>query len=625
MDITTLKQIVKDSLKNGQFSLDTSLLNSPSITTIATDNFPNKILNLTPDSKTPIIEPPDGQSIIVVGTGIMLPFSNLHVQAKFYILNQNAALTLCAVADPGYTLDKSFPLFKNNLGSAILFATTPALPSIYLLSDPDQGRNSGLSFEGNIDLTTMSGGLSSLLGIGNQSIKGPVILKNGASLFQSIEFDGPAINNVNLWVAKNCTVEFKIANYLFENPYSNSNAAVPYIEMDLVIPFTAQQKPYKIPLSVSITNFDSDIRFQANLSDVIDAGLEEISSLANNVGLSSILPSSSSFPIEKVLKFSDFYMDYNAKSNGLSCIGLQVQSTAPWTILTYGSGKTLKAEIVQLDFAVMTPFSSPSPFITVSGDIALTKTATLSIMGQYPNWEIQGYLKDGSVLSLKEVIEEFLGDAKDIPDLSVTEFGFDVQSENYSFDVGLYGSWTINGDSSLALTVENLRFALSSSKQEKTAQISGAFSIASVGLFVNADYDSSPEKSGWQFSGGTEPGQIIPIGNFIDYLTQTFKIGSPPQWIKNIMLQDLTTDFNTASKDFDFSVTGNIPLGASTDLQITVGFAMTSSGTTYKKTLSGSFKIGSEKFTLIFSEGSDEQYDPTFLEPKHTERTLHLH
>ncbi len=607
MDIDTLKKIIKSSLKDNLFFLDTALLESESITAIAIDNFPNNTLQITPDSKTPIIEPADGKSIIAMGIGIDDPFNGLPMQAMFYILNQEAALTISATGDAGWTLEQSFPLFYDTLGALILFNMTPTPPTLYLLSDPQQDRSKGLSFEGNIDFSAMSGGLVPLLGIQSQQIKGEVILKNGASQFQSINFQSPEITDVNLWIAKNCTIQFSIANYLLENPYFNTYTAVPYIEMDSVIPFQAQGNLYTLPISVRLTNFESDIWFRIELSDAIDAALDEISVLANNAGLSGILPPASAFPIEKILKLSDFFFTFNSATAAISSIGLQVESVSPWTIVHIdATNKTLTAENVKLNFTVITPFSSPSPYIIVSGDISLTPMATISIMGSYPNWEIQGYLKEGSVLSIKEVIEEFVGPVQEIPDLSVIEFGFDVQSESYTFDIGLTGSWLMNPDSNLVLTVEELRFSIVAMGEEKTAQFSGNFSIGSVGIYVTADYSSSLEESGWQFSGGTEPGQLIAIGDFITYLTQAFSVGSPPAWIQKITLQDLKTDFNTLSKDFDFSITGNIPIGANETLQIIIGFSMAAQGVVYTKTLFGSFSIGAETFTLIFSTNPAE-------------------
>lgn len=607
MDIATLKKIINSSLKDSLFSLDTTLLTSQSITILATDNLPNNILQMTPDSKTPIIEPSDGKSIIAIGKGLNDPFMGMSMQATFYILNQEAALTIVATGSAGWTFEQSFPLFYNTLGAKILFSMAPAPPTLYLLSNPQQDRNIGLSFEGVVDFSAMSGGLAGLLGLQTQPIKGAIVLKNGAKQFQSINLESPEITNVNFWIAKNCSVQLKIANYLLQNPFSKIYSAIPYIEMDSAIPFQAQGKSHTLPIAVQITNFDGDMRFQADLSSAIDAALDEISALANSVGLSSILPSAAVFPVENILKLADFYFDVNGATDSISTIGLQVQSASPWTILQIDStGKTLKADNVTLDFRVVTPFSTPTPYIIVSGDISLTPTAAVSIIGSYPDWDIQGYLKEGSVVKIQELIEELVGPTQGVPDLSVVEFGFDVQSGSYLFDIGLYGSWSINGDSNLALIVEELRFVINTMGQEKTVQFLGVLSVAGVGVYVAADYSSSATESGWQFSGGTEAGQLIHIGDFITYLTQIFGVQSPPQWVANITLQDLKTDFNTVSKNFDFSITGNIPLGANQTLKIIMGFSMQAQGVAYTKILSGSFLIGAQTFTLIFSTSPSE-------------------
>ena len=92
MDIEQLKKIIEDSLKDGVFSLDVTILGSPGITVLAAHYLPAKTLKLSGAS----IKNVDSNSITVGGTGDGIPFKGMNANAKFYILQECAALTMKA-------------------------------------------------------------------------------------------------------------------------------------------------------------------------------------------------------------------------------------------------------------------------------------------------------------------------------------------------------------------------------------------------------------------------------------------------------------------------------------------------------------------------------------------------
>src|SRR6185503_16184208 len=182
MDINELKKLVEDALKGADFSLNLESLSSPGVTYIAKHYLPGSTLTLTGAK----ILSQDAGSITIEGTGAEKPFNGMSVEAKFYILAGQAALTLKATGNSGYTLAKSFPEFEGTIGQAILFNSSPQPPVLFLLSDPESGLNTGLSFSGDIDFKSMTSGVSALLGIQSQSINGPIVLKTAApTLFPS--------------------------------------------------------------------------------------------------------------------------------------------------------------------------------------------------------------------------------------------------------------------------------------------------------------------------------------------------------------------------------------------------------------------------------------------------------
>jgi len=599
MDIAKLKQIIGDNLKNGVLDLNTAKLESPGITAIATDYLPEAVLKLS-DAQ---ITSSDSTSITVGGKGTAIPFTGMTIAAKFYLVDTNAALTMTATGTKDWTLNKAVPAFDDTLGAGVRFADTPAPPTLSLLSDPDGGKPQGLTFAGTIDFAAMSAGISTLLGIKTEALQGPMQLKKGGTEFTSINFAGPEIKEVNLWLAKNCTVGFGMTSEVIADPAIKTVAAIPNIGLTTVVPFTASGNTYELPLSVQVTDLDSFIRLSADITGLINASLDALGSFAGGADLKKTIPST--FHIEEYVRFTSLFVDFDVKGTSVEMMGLQVNSTKPWPIVTVAStGKTFNAENIVLNFNVLKPFGgSAKPSVYLGGEITLTERASLYVSAGYPNFEIQGYLTEKSVLSIREFVENFVGDASGVPELLyVDSLGFDLQSGDYSFEISIDGYWPVNGEQDLSLIVQQLGFAVHYTQEEKTASFNGCVRVGTVDIYVTADYSSSNGKSGWIFTGKTGLGQRIPIGEFVTYLTDTFNAGKPPSWIEGITLQDLSVTVNTLDKKYDFSVTGNIPIAANDEIHITVGFkmeALAEGG--YKKILSGKLAIGKSEFDLVYT------------------------
>jgi hypothetical protein len=594
MDIEQLKKIIEDNLKDKVFSLDTAILNSPGITVIANHYLPGGILKFSDAS----IASSDSNSITITGKGADLPFKDMTIaSAKFYILQSNVALTMQATGDKDWTLDKAIPAFKNTLGASVRFATGSAAPAFYLLSDEDEGRPIGLTFTGIIDFKTMDSGISSLLGIEKESVTGPIQMKNGGVEFVSIDFDGPEVKNVDLWLAKDCAIEFKMESYILPNPISNSAVAIPNITLVTDIPFSASGNEYHLPLSVQVINLTEPIRFSADITQLIDASLDAIGKFIGGVNLKGTIPPS--FHIEEYVKFESLFVDFDVNGKSVSAIGLEIKSATPWTIVRVAStGKTFDARNIFLSFNVMDPFTEAKrAYLSIGGEITLTDRAALFISASYPNFQILGCLTDDSVLSIKEFISQFVGDPSGVPELLyVDQLSFDLSSGNYVFEIGVGGFWEINSQKSGALIIEQLSFAVQYTKEVQTASFLGKIRVDTIDITVTADYSATEGKKGWIFTGETGKDQRIEIRDFVNYLAETFHAGEPPEWIQGISLQDLSIKINTLDKSFDFSVTGNIPIAANNELKIIAGFKMEALEGGYEKKLTGIFYIGKSEF-----------------------------
>ncbi len=606
MDIDKLKQLIEDALKGDVFTLDTAVLSSPAITAIAKDYFPKGTINLT---GVPPLSP-EPQSITVKGTGVDIPFKDMAVEAKFYIADSEAALTLTATGDAAWTLDKSIPAFDDTLGASVRFSVTPAPPTLFLLSNAADDKEIGLTFAGTIDFSAMTTGISALLGITNEHIEGPVVLKTGGTEFESIDFTGPTLVDRDLWIVKKCNVTFNMGSNILPNPESDEGVPLPYIELASYIPFSASGTDYKLPIAVQVINLENFVRFTADMSGAVKATLDALSSLINGTVLGGLLPSKSSFPIENLLTFTELYVDFDVNGKQVQAVGMQVASVEPWTIVHIQStDKTFYAKNVKLDFCVITPFSGAKPYLNLGGEITLTDKASLYVSASAPDFEVQGYLTEDSVLNIKDFIAQFVGNPSGVPeDLVINQLGFDLKSGYYSFEIDILGYWPINGEKSLTLAVEQLGFSVLYTEEEKTANFSGMLRVDTVDITVTANYSASEAGKGWEFSGSTGEGQLIKIGDFVTYLTKTFGVGAPPKWIQDISLQDLKATLNTLSKNFTFSVTANIELAKNT-LQIVVDFEMKAveDGAGYEKILGGTLTLNKKHiFTLKFTSSPSD-------------------
>lgn len=605
MDFATLKHLIEAGLKGSQYVLDTAVLGSPAISAMAADYLPAATLTLVPDATTPFVLPPGATSIIVKGSGFDAPFKGLALDVTFTLDHAGAvSFALRAVGDQDWTLDKSFAVFAGNIGAALRFKGAPAAPALTLLSDAQGACPAGLAFDGTIDFSVMSVGIASLLGIASQAVRGPVILLQGGSQFVSLLLRGPDLANVDLWLA-NVAVQFWIGNDTIGSPGAATATPIPYIALGASIPFGTSQAgaARHIGIAVHATNFDAAIRFEADIADLLDASLDELGTLIGGAALSSTLPPRSSFPIESVLKVSDLYMDVEPTGKSVACVGVQVVSTSDWHILHLAStGRDIVARDVKLDFTVLTPFSQPAPYLNLGGVFPLTDTADLYLSASFPDFEVMGYLTEGSALAIADFIALFVGPCQGIPDLSITTLYFDLVADDYTVDIEITGFWPINSSQSLALIVEELGFSVTWNAGILSASFSGTMRVAGVDVSILAAYGTG---AGWQFSGQTGAGEQIHIGDVVAYLARTFGLGAPPAWLQKISLQDLKVDFNTQTRDFDFAVTGTIPL-AGGKLVIKTVFAMAAVADGYTRTLSGTLTVGAAIFLLQFSSSPSD-------------------
>jgi hypothetical protein len=494
MDIERLKKLVKESLKDGLFSLSTPVLESKAVDTISDEYLPKNTILL---SKAEVEEPAHGKSIIVHGRGVDYPFKGMGASLEFALQGGEVSLDLIARGDADWSLSTGFPPFRNTFAAMLRFSGTR--PPVISLSShgATSGKSKGMFFEGALEPNSLAAVMAGFIGAKEQILSGPVKLKEKGSKLQQVDLAIPPVESVDFGIAVVKKLEFKMGSANGYSPHKKRDLTLPYIELAAKIPFTARGKEREIPVSVQIVNLESDIRFSADLSAGIDAGLDELKNLANQIGFKELLPTSD-FPISDILKLKEFFLDFNASARKkVSVIGIGVENRNPWKILHLEqSKKDLIVNRVELDLRVYEPFSAPAPWLGISGEVAIGDGVFL-IDANLPDWTIHGYLKQGTKINLTDILKEFMGSIAGAPTLEIDDLEFELASGNYSLAVALASSWPVG---KMAFSIDRVGLSISYSEAEKTkAAVQGNFRIANVDVAVKADYPG--EKAGWTFNG----------------------------------------------------------------------------------------------------------------------------
>lgn len=224
-----------------------------------------------------------------------------------------------------------------------------------------------------------------------------------------------------------------------------------------------------------------------------------------------------------------------------------------WTIIT----DKLELEKIGAVFTVSDPAhpkaENMSAFLFAQlkvGPVGIDASVTL------PDKTFQAQLATGTEIDVNQVLNTFSPGLKLPGNDTLTVYQLEVVAhakkgeESFSLEAGAYGNITIID----GLSFDDIYFFLSyESKAIANVNLSTTFRLTTVAVNINllADYDV---ESGWQFEGGTGPGQAIPIGHLITDISKMFGAVSVPEVINDLTIKDLKTSFNTKSKDFHFGI-----------------------------------------------------------------------
>tara|TARA_A100000171_G_C2140247_1_gene154680 strand:+ start:2473 stop:7035 length:4563 start_codon:yes stop_codon:yes gene_type:complete len=624
-----LQSIIEEAFEGDGFSLTVSSLNSSAAEAIANTNLPNDTLRLNNACMStqqgtcwPTGEdwPNDYIDVIVVnGTGVDLPFEGLNVLVAFYVDpsdEEAGAFDLRANTYANWKLYDSFPPLESRLVQTLMFEEPFPVISLNTASG-----SVDIGFQGNLDIAAMTGGLSALFGQETTvlPLQGTITLEEGGMGLAAMDIYSASPIAFYLGSVTQASGEVRLSFDVGSNPAENiPQTADPFLELITDLIFEASTGSYHLPISVKVVDLGAKMRFRANVTDLIQASLDQLNALVGGTDLSVLIPSD--FQLDQYLALTGLYVDYDAYSGAtfnIPSIGIEITNSSPWTILMLqGSNAEMSLDQVDLKFQVSNPFDNPDPSFSWSGSIDFFQLGRLVAHGGNPITSFYGYLENHVPadpsdpdpwveyipgVDVKEVIELFLGSSYGVPPMQIDEFNYacDLSSSYYNLQLSIISNWYFDP---LSIYLENLRLSVEYSTTDGLKGcIYGAFQLDGARLALMAEYPG--DNGTWIFSGVSEAGTSLSILDLIQQTQTLFGIEDDiiPEFLTDMSITNLGLTLNTQTLDFTFHA--ELDLTAwETDIVMVVDIKIEKQADdTYRKSFAGHLDVAGVIFDLAFS------------------------
>lgn len=309
------------------------------------------------------------------------------------------------------------------------------------------------------------------------------------------------------------------------------------------------------------------------------------------------------------IEINKLMVNFDSSKKVLTKLSFEVATASSWPIIP----KYFEIEKLSVAFDV-TNLTTPATREVLGTLIGIFKIDTVFLMcsiqktKENKDWTITAGIAPGKTISLTKVaIGLFEGKVtvpKKVPDFafSVLQVSVVPAKKIFNFKAQSADSWPVTNKISVELFKLNFTRDPANINSSIKGNVTCNIKIDTVEIDLSASINDTPG-SGWQFTGSTKSGDVIPIGKLISFIDTKLGVGKPPKWINSITLKDLEVGFNSSSKDFYFGVTADIKLGAST-LEIYIHFAITHQGNNkFTKELTGKITLGKSIFVIDFKTG----------------------
>ncbi|HJP60917.1 MAG TPA: DUF6603 domain-containing protein [Gemmatimonadaceae bacterium] len=582
MDIQTLITVLNSHITGSRLDLPVNALQSAAIQQQCNDVLPGE--NLIIDPITTRQE--DKTSVTIVGRGGNALFQGMKVSACFRAGEPTQLFITTSQDDDGWTVTRSFLSLEHTLVSDLPFKS----PSWHLASIGDGTREAGLFFQGTMDTANGLGFFTFLIGNTDEVLSGKVnAITTGIPTMRLAGGvrDGTRLGFLTLGPINLALVTAALQLIQPDRPIQPSVA----MEVSTNLEFTARGKRCPIPLKAEIRQASSSIRLDAEITQLIDVGLDELKALANTVRLDGL--SFGGFSLENVVKLTQltFIVDPLAESR-LTSMALTVESAQSWDLLTRAD-KTpfLTLQNIRVMLGMSAPFAASDLSAMLRGEIMVGDARIIvDALVSSQDVQLRGMLDNYTRLSLREIAGYFLGETDPhTPELIIDEFDLLIQpKQHYKLAVTVQDLWTIQlGDKQLHLESISALWEHTDGGQTD-ACLSGTMQVGGVDIVIEALYDKA---TGWDFNGKLE-GQTVLVENVLGDILHYFDADLPP-FMNTIAIDTLSVHFNTTSKDFDFEIGGDLSVDDKR-LEIVVTVALQHTNNEFSFEVSGTLTIGDD-------------------------------
>jgi hypothetical protein len=217
----------------------------------------------------------------------------------------------------------------------------------------------------------------------------------------------------------------------------------------------------------------------------------------------------------------------------------------------------------------------------------------------FPDITITGSLRQGSQVTAAGVLASLNLPHDGVPqEMKVTEARFSAAPAHGSYMADLGVDLHLQAG---PVTIEQVYVRIAYTAADgPTGMLAGTIGFgSSVMIDLLAEYGG--KASGWQFSGRTEPGTELAVGDLLDELAQSFGIHSVPAPVRQLTLTDVLVEYQTGTRAFTFTCTGHLPV-AGTPVSAMVTVDVKPAGSGHEARYGGQLTVGDLELDLFFDE-----------------------
>lgn len=531
------------------------------------------------------------------GIGVDAPYNGMSIEVNFVFQGQynnqmyfSIIGTTENVNNEAWSLDYGFDAFTETIFSDVPFVSGV---KCYLYTQETELNGellpAGMYIDGYVDLARMSGGFSSLLGVGTQYVEGYVDMSSNGEIINDLFLNGTSTIDIDIVVATLQTVEVTLTYDVVQDPTLLVATALPFFQVTGQFSFNSEGVEYRIPVYMRAWNSVSML-FESDITELIQAGVTALMNLTKGVDIRSYLPTDAN--LDTLVQLTDIYANFDTTSKTITNIGIEIQHRTPLLLADIGfSHKELFIDNIVLTFEISQVFSdNPQGFAFLQGNITLADIGSLDVSATFPDLIFTVSISEGTEIYVSEFINLILGSECGLPDLIINDFSFNVVKQpqvnvfDYDLSLTVFGGWWIGTS---ALLVESIALVLTSNP--RYFSLVGNMYVANILLDLEAEYTGQDGE--WIFTGGTADGaQGIKVGYLVEQLAAYFTTDDAvPAFISEMTITNIGTTFNTLTHDFTFHLEIHDVLvegGPTVDLKVDIDIHKQNDGT-YRKTFTG--------------------------------------